>query len=102
MQFLTYLNDHAMIRYAVIVGILMTLGMLLFLYNTQQKKSATSSVLTDMTAIAGDDLIDTQLDLAKAYLEMNQKNQAKTLLMQILKDGTDAHKTRARLLMKTL
>jgi FimV-like protein len=98
--FLVYLNDHAIIRYALIVAILMTLGLLVLLYNSQQKKSATSAA--DVSAIAGDDVLATQLDLAKAYLEMDQKILAKPLLKQILKDGKREHKERARLLMKTL
>src|SRR5262245_38264251 len=41
----------------------------------------------DLCAIAGDDKIATQLDLARAYLETNHKSLAKQLLTSILLQG---------------
>jgi FimV-like protein len=56
----------------------------------------------DITAIAGEDVIATQLDLAKAYIEMDQKNLAKRILNDTLKCGNTAQKNEARQLIETL
>lgn len=55
-----------------------------------------------VTAIAGDNVVATQLDLAKAYIEMNQKNLAKQMLKDVAKQGSKPQKREARLLMKAL
>jgi FimV-like protein len=56
----------------------------------------------DINAIAGDDVIATQLDLAKAYIEMDQKSLAKRILNNTLKCGNIAQKNAARQLIETL
>jgi pilus assembly protein FimV len=56
----------------------------------------------DISAIAGDDLVSTQLDLAKAYMEMGQTNLAKRILNETLKVGDPAQKSAARQLIETL
>jgi FimV-like protein len=97
---LTYLTTHAVVRYLLVTGVLSLLGIFLIVYK-QQKKSAESPKV-DFHAIAGDDVNATQLDLAKAYLEMGQKNLAKNILRQAVKQGSKPHKSQARQLLKSL
>jgi FimV-like protein len=42
----------------------------------------------DINAIAGDDVIATQLDLARAYIETGRKQLAKKILIYVLTQGT--------------
>ncbi|MES2218545.1 MAG: FimV/HubP family polar landmark protein [Pseudomonadota bacterium] len=97
---ITFLTTHAILRYSLIVSILILLGVFFYLYYAQQQK--TTEPIIDFQAIAGDDVNATQLDLAKAYLEMGQKTQAKTILRQTVKQGSKPHKNRARQLLKSL
>jgi FimV-like protein len=97
--YLTYFMAHASLRHLLIATVLALLAIFIFLY-AQQKKSAAQTV--DFTAIAGDDVNATQLDLAKAYLEMGQKHLAKNILRQTVKQGSKPHKTVARQLLKSL
>jgi FimV-like protein len=53
----------------------------------------------DLTSIAGDDLIATQLDLARAYIETNQKQQAVLILQMIMMQGTNDQQEEAKELM---
>jgi FimV-like protein len=55
-----------------------------------------------VTAIAGENLAATQLDLAKAYIEMDQKTLARQVLKDVTKQGNKPQKQEARLLMKSL
>src|SRR5262245_46367296 len=43
--------------------------------------------LTDLSAIAGEDLIVTQLDLARAYIETDKKPLAKQILEAVIAKG---------------
>lgn len=49
----------------------------------------------DISAIAGDDAIATQLDLARAYIEADKKILAKKMLSQILQEGTHSQQQQA-------
>src|SRR5579864_5975015 len=50
----------------------------------------------DMQAIAGDDVIATQLDLARAYIETGKKQLAKKILEQVMTQGSDSQQQEAR------
>src|SRR5688572_26017329 len=56
----------------------------------------------DLTAIAGDDLVSTQLDLARAYIETNQKQQALMILEMIIMQGSVTQQEEAKELMNFL
>lgn len=56
----------------------------------------------DLTAIAGDDVIATQLDLARAYIETGSEKLAKTILQRVLKKGEKAQQQEAQRLLSTL
>lgn len=53
----------------------------------------------DMTAIAGDDVFTTQLDLAKALIEINNNKSAKKILKMVKRQGNIAQKTEAKQLL---
>lgn len=64
--------------------------------NVQLQKSKLTISSSDIKAIAGDDVMATQLDLARAYLEMNKKSLARQILEHVISHGTkeqqdDAH-----------
>ena len=94
-----FLNTNSSLRYTLIIGVLALLTLFIFFYFRQQKPAQPK---LDIHAIAGDNVNDTQLDLAKAYLEMGQKQAAKSILRQAAKQGSHFHKSRARELMKSL
>lgn len=53
-------------------------------------------VMNDMHAIAGDDVIATQLDLARAYIEAGKQALAKKILDQVMTQGSDSQQQEAR------
>jgi FimV-like protein len=63
-----------------------------------------STILTshDIRAIAGDDVLITQLDLARAYIELGKKKLAKQILEHVLRNGNSAHKQAAEQLIAHL
>lgn len=71
---------------------------------TQSPPAAPSYVITshDIRAIAGDDVIATQLDLARAYIEIGKKVLAGKILDHVIKQGTSRHQEEARQLLKNL
>lgn len=54
----------------------------------------------EMTAIAGDDVMATQLDLARAYLETGSEKLAKTILKTVAKAGSPAQRLEAKRLLR--
>lgn len=53
-------------------------------------------------AIAGDDVIATQLDLARAYIETGKKQSAKNILDHVIAKGSMAQQNEAQLLHQLL
>lgn len=52
-----------------------------------------------LSAIAGDDIITTQLDLARAYLETGRKQLAKEILEYVMQQGNNKQQQEAQQLM---
>jgi FimV-like protein len=103
--FIEYLSANPK-SYDAFIVLLLSLAALLLLSLTRKKPLQTANLTKldpkDIDAIAGDDVISTQLDLAKAYIEMNQKKIAKEMLNTIIKMGSSHQKSEARLLIQTL
>lgn len=56
----------------------------------------------DLSSIAGDDIISTKIDLARAFIETGNKNSAKSILRGISKQGSaDQQQEAQRLLQLT-
>jgi FimV-like protein len=103
--FIEYLSANPK-SYDAFIVLILSLAALLLLSLTRKKPLQTAKLTKldpkDIDAIAGDDVISTQLDLAKAYIEMNQKKIAKEMLNAIIKMGSNHQKSEARLLIQTL
>jgi FimV-like protein len=56
----------------------------------------------DIKAIAGDDIMSTQLDLARAYIELNKFGLAKKILEHVLENGNTAQQQAATQLLASL
>jgi FimV-like protein len=69
------------------------------LHKIQKKYMDANNELAD---IAGDDVYATQLDLAKAYMEMGHKDAAKKLLIEARQEGNSAQQKEARRLLETI
>ncbi len=57
---------------------------------------------SDIRAIAGDDMIATQLDLARGYIEMSKSNLAKKILKHVTEHGTPHQQQQAAILMNSI
>jgi FimV-like protein len=99
-----FFSTHPKAHFALIF---FTTCMLVTLLFVSKKKSHNTEPLTDIeikniSAIAGDDVFATQLDLAKAYIEMNKKKSAKKMLDKVIKQGSAQQKNVARQLTRAL
>jgi FimV-like protein len=87
----------------LLLAIVTLLIIFILLPRTKRKKISNDRFhLKDINIIAGEDVLATQLDLAKAYLEMDQKKLAKKALKRVAKKGTLSQQKEARNLMKAL
>ena len=108
---IVYLQTHPLVHYMIITTILVVA---LLLVISLRKRNTTAETLEDtntiaprattkdINAIAGEDIIATQLDLAKAYIEMNQKKLANRILQQALKQGSAIQQQEARQLLASI
>lgn len=72
-------------------------------YNeTQAPSSVTVITSQDIKAIAGDDVMVTQLDLARAYIELGKKSLAKQILNHVLEHGSKNQQDVARQLIESI
>jgi FimV-like protein len=62
-------------------------------------RSSFAPLSEDMRAIAGDDVLATQLDLARAYMETDHKDLAKDILEMIRVQGTSHQRNEAQRLL---
>ncbi|HEX2548599.1 MAG TPA: FimV/HubP family polar landmark protein [Gammaproteobacteria bacterium] len=63
------------------------------------KNTVTVITSRDIKAIAGEDVMATQLDLARAYIELGKINLAKQILQHVIKNGTESEKQAAEQLL---
>lgn len=68
----------------------------------QEKKPTAVLTAQDIRAIAGDDVMITQLDLARAYIELGKIKLAKQILNNVLTKGDDDQQQAAQQLLSTL
>jgi FimV-like protein len=69
------------------------------IYSIIKKANHAEKQAADMTAIAGDDVLTTQLDLAKAFIETNKSKAARGILKKVAKRGSAAQKAEAKQLL---
>ncbi len=73
-------------------------------YLQAELKSNPQTLITssDIKAIAGEDVLATQLDLARAYIELDKKSIAKQILAHVIKNGAEPLQKEASQLMAAL
>jgi FimV-like protein len=90
------------------VGIVSLLIFILGLYlifrksspkQTRQTNPRAAESLQDLSAIAGEDVITTQLDLARAYIETGHMQSAKDILDYVIKQGNTTQQQEAQQLL---
>jgi FimV-like protein len=69
------------------------------LYCILSKSTPSMQHDNDLSIIAGDDVISTQLDLARAYIESNNKDTAKKILKAVMNQGSHVQKDEAKALV---
>jgi len=72
------------------------------LKKSQPIKSPHIITSRDIRAIAGDDMIATQLDLARAYMEIGKKQLARKILDHTIKQGNITQQQEAKKLLRRL
>lgn len=113
--FQNLLNDiESTNLYTLIVSVTIatTLFLLIFAFSKTKKSTKISAVKDnkpptvitsqDIKAIAGEDVMSTQLDLARAYIEMDKKQLAKKILDHVFDHGNQQQQQEAKLLMSAL
>lgn len=99
----------------IYLSLILSIGMtsififILGLYFILRKPSGTKKIknpptedskhLHDLTLIAGEDVITTQLDLARAYIETGKNQLAKTILEYVVAQGNAVQQNEAQQLM---
>jgi len=103
--------DNYFIISSVVIGILFILLISAVCFRKFKKKIIvlpqpvqSTYVVTskDIRAIAGDNMLTTQLDLARAYIEINKKSLAKKILQHVLEHGQEEQQYAARRLLSSL
>lgn len=98
-----YLQTHALSLYAISIITLIFFGFLtLEVTRNKSKPMGEPQVPSDLSAISGEDLMATQLDLARAYIEMGNQDAAKQILRDVMKLGNPSQQQAARILWKRL
>lgn len=97
--FILYLQEHPYFHSILILAILII--SLRLLISMRSKTSSSDYTDKDIHTIAGENISSTQLDLAKAYLEMGQTKAAKKALKQVRKLGDKTQRVEAKQLMKS-
>lgn len=93
---------HVLVVVALLVSIV-SLGILSSaLANLKKRKKELSKMHEKIQEFAGEDLMATQLDLARAYIEMDQKDLATEILQQVLKEGSVIQRKNAKELLASL
>lgn len=73
------------------------------IYQSQMANASSLKITSqDIRAIAGEDMITTQLDLARAYIEMGKIKLAQQILEHTIENGNAAQQQQANQLMNQL
>lgn len=84
--------------------VLFSLGLyFIFMYFGGNNQSEVPALINDdLSPIAGDDVFSTQLDLARAYLETNNKHLAQPILHLVVEQGSKTQAAEAKLLLSMI
>lgn len=98
-----YIKSHPFIEF-FFIGLLAIVAVQISVRFLTVKKNPNDDTFThkDFERIAGEDVFSTQVDLARAYIEMSQTKLAKQVLKQVIKQANGKSKRDAKQLMKML
>jgi FimV-like protein len=99
--FADYISAHPMAQWGLIGMIIALMLLLLYIARDRPHQSVAFAAHTDINTIAGGDTASTQLDLARAYIEMGQTKMAKNILNAVVKTGNSQQKKAALRLMQS-
>jgi pilus assembly protein FimV len=68
----------------------------------EQRNDEAVDVLDKMNLLSGTDETETKLDLARAYMEMDDKDGARDILNEITSEGSDEQRQEAQKLLDSL
>jgi FimV-like protein len=107
--FINFITSHVYILYPLLIAILISIIFSIISTHKKNKKTTitpqpSSSIISsqDIRAIAGEDMIATQLDLARAYIEVGNTQLAREILTQVVTHGNLAQNQEAEQLLLTL
>ncbi|MFN3234069.1 MAG: FimV/HubP family polar landmark protein [Gammaproteobacteria bacterium] len=86
----------------IIASILSALSLLVIILLVARRFAKSSHIHQDLAFCSGENVFDTQLDLAQGFIEMGKRRQAKQLLQHILQHGDEAQKHQAKELLNKL
>lgn len=86
---------------------ILLLGFYLIFKQPRSKKAVAALAVQDVdsvdfSAIAGDDVITTQLDLARAYIETGSQSLAKNILVSVMAEGSAEQQAEAQRLLTSV
>lgn len=90
---------HSYFNIILAVGLVAASALILGIFFIIRKAKCQARTQQDMTAIAGDNIFTTQLDLAKAFIETNNSKSAKKILKTVKRHGSTAQKAEAKHLL---
>lgn len=94
------INSYTTLFFVIIsVASLVFLAGVVFIFRSYRASAIRAEITETMTPIAGDDVISTQLDLARAYLETGSAILAKTILKAVVKQGSATQREEAKRLL---
>lgn len=112
-QLSQFAYTHTIVFVFIVVASLLAIFILTVLLLNPKKQNKTLSPIPikqtdpkpntqDIQAIAGDDIIMTQLDLARAYIELGKQQLAKQILADVTTHGNHDQQQIAQQLLSTL
>lgn len=96
--YLLYFTANNSARF-IIMGLIAVALILLFI-ERRRREGLDQNV--NLEAIAGEDVMTTQLDLARTYIEMGQKDLASSILKKVKRRGNNSQRGEAKRLIETL
>lgn len=100
-QIILFAQHHSMMFVSIVMISFFALFILIILL-LNPKKESTQLNSQDMSAIAGEDVCVTQIDLARAYIELGKTMLAKEMLESVVSQGNHDQQQVARELLSTL
>jgi len=98
---LSILKSYLILLLSVGMGSLcIFLGGLYLIFRKSPTAAKSFAAISDLSAIAGDDVINTQLDLARAYIETGRKSLAVTILKFVIEQGNRTQQQEAQQLIR--